>query len=313
MEPLKIKEMGEGNSQIYLLVKEIAQKTAKNGKPYITLSLTDGKDAIYANMWDTAPAMFPGKVGDVVFFTIRTSPYNGKTSYTVENARALNYSDPVRKSDFIKSAPMPSEEIFAKCLELMERYIADSEIKTLCRTVFEENREALLQSAAAKSVHHSGIGELLWHLYRMALTAPRIADVYKINKDLVVAGALLHDIGKLREMSTDPMGITTYTVDGNLFGHLLMGAEMLEEYAKRCKIAPDKVRALKHIIVSHHGCLEYGAIAQPATPEAYAVYILDTLDSRLYIYGSELDKLQPGEVSDRVHFLDGAPVWKPDF
>lgn len=309
MEILKISDLTEGNSAIYLLVKEITQKTARTGKPYITLSLTDGRDTIIANMWDTSPAQFPVQVGGIAFLTVRCAPYNGKTSYTVESARALNFSDPVKLSDFVKSAPVPAQEIFDKCVEIMNRYIADDEIRTLCMTVFESNKPALLHSAAAKSVHHNGVGELLWHVYRMALTAPRIADVYKINKDLVVAGALLHDIGKLRELNTDPMGVTAYTVDGNLFGHLMMGAEMIDTYGRELGTSENKLRALKHIIVSHHGTHEFGAIQLPATPEAYAVYILDTLDSRMYIYGAEIEKLSPGEMSDKIYFLDGLSVW----
>lgn len=303
--------MGDGNSQIYLLVKEVNQRSAKNGKPFLSIALTDGRDSIIANMFDTTAAQFPGRPGEVVFLTVRVSPYNGKTSYTVESARSLNYSDPVKTSDFVKSAPMEPGEIYSRCLDLLERYVADEEIKTLCKRIFEDNREALIHSAAAKTVHHSGVGELLWHVYRMALVAPRIADVYRINKDLTVAGALLHDIGKLREMVTDAMGVTSYTIDGNLFGHLMMGAEMIAEYGKECGTSPEKIRALRHIIASHHGKLEQSAIVLPATPEAFAVYMLDTLDSRLYIYDAELEKIEPGQMSERIHFLETA-VWKPD-
>ena len=312
MNILKIRELGEGNSQIYLLVKDITGKTARNGKPYVLVTMTDGKDSIQANMWDMSAPEFPVSAGEAVFVTLRVAPYNGKTSYTIERARALNISDPVSPADFVKSAPVASEELFDRCMEIVSRYMTDEELIRLVRTVFADNRIALLHASAAKSVHHNGVGELLWHVYRMALTAPRIADVYKLNKDLLVAGALLHDIGKLKELTTDAMGITSYTVDGNLFGHLMMGAEMVEEYGKLCSTSPEKLRALKHIIVSHHGSLEFGAIAQPAIPEAYAVYILDTLDSRLYIYNNEIEKLEKGQISDRVHFLDGASVWNCD-
>ncbi len=310
MNILKIRELGEGNSQTYLLVKDITGKTARNGKPYVLVTMTDGKDSISANMWDMSAPEFPVSAGEVVFVTLRVAPYNGKTSYTIERARALNISDPVSPADFVKGAPVAPDELFDRCMEIVSRYMSDEELIKLTRTVFAENRIALLRASAAKSVHHNGVGELLWHVYRMALVAPRIADVYKLNRDLLVAGALLHDIGKLRELTTDSMGITSYTLDGNLFGHLMLGAEMIEEYGRQCEISPDKIRALKHIIASHHGSLEFGAISQPAIPEAYAVYILDTLDSRLYIYSNELDKLEEGAVSDRIHFLDGASVWK---
>lgn len=312
MTALKIRELGEGNSQTYLLVKDITGKTARNGKPYVLVTLTDGKDTIQANMWDMSAPEFPAPAGEVVFVTLRVAPYNGKTSYTIERARATNASDPVSSADFVKSAPVAAEELFDRCMEIVNRYMTDEELIKLVRTVFADNRIKLLHSSAAKSVHHSGVGELLWHVYRMALNAPRIADVYKLNKDVLIAGTLLHDIGKLRELTTDSMGITSYTLDGNLFGHLLMGAEMIEEYGRLCETSPEKIRIIKHIVASHHGSLEFGAIAQPTLPEAYAVYILDTLDSRLYIYGNEQEKLSPGEISDRVHFLDGASVWRPN-
>ncbi len=307
---LKIRELGEGNSQTYLLVKDISGRNARTGKPYVVLSLSDGKDTIQANMWDITASEFPVPAGEVAYMTLRAATYNGKLTYTVERARALNASDGVKATDFVKKAPISPDELFDRCMEIVNRYMSDEELIKLVRTVFADNRVQLLKSSAAKSVHHSGMGELLWHVYRMALTAPRIADVYKLNRDYLVAGALLHDIGKLRELSTDSMGLTSYTLEGNLFGHLMLGAQMIEDYGKQCGTAPEKIMTLKHIIVSHHGMLEYGAISQPAIPEAFAVYMLDTLDSRLYIYESEIDKLAPGEISERVHFLDGASVWK---
>ena len=309
---LKISEMGEGNSQTYLLIKDISGRNARTGKPYVSLSLTDGKDTIQANMWDIGVSEFPAAVGDVIYVTMRVATFNGKLTYTVERARALNMSDTVKATDFVKKSPVSAEELFDRCMEIVNRYMTDEELIKLVRTVFADNRVQLLGASAAKAVHHSGVGELLWHVYRMALTAPRIADVYKLNRDYVVAGALLHDIGKLRELSTNNMGITAYTLDGNLFGHLMMGGEMIDEYGKMCGTNPQKIKVLKHIVISHHGFPEFGAIAQPAIPEAYAVYMLDTLDSRLYIYESEIEKLAPGEVSERVHFLDGASVWNRD-
>lgn len=309
---IKIKNLSEGTNHIYLLVKEVNDRTSKNGKTFVTFNFTDGSDTINANMWDRTAAKLPVKPGSVAALTLFGAPYNGRISYTVTDIREVNESDGVNISSFIKTSPVDPVKLFARCMEYIEREIEDSELSLLCKTIYEDNREQLLHSSAAKAVHHYAIGELLWHVTRMAATAIQVSAIYSLNKSAVVAGVLLHDIGKLKELDTDPVGNTTYTEEGSLFGHLMLGAEMVQSYGERLGISNEKIRMMRHIIVSHHGTREFGAIALPATAEAYAVHAIDLLDSRVYIYNAEAEKLAPGALSDRIGILDGVNVWKPD-
>lgn len=309
---IKIKNLSEGTNHIYLLVKEINERTSKNGKTFVTFNFTDGSDLLSANMWDRTAAKLPVKAGSVAALTLFGAPYNGRLSYTVTEIREANESDGVSISSFIKTAPVDPAKLYARCMEYIEKEIDDEELSLLCKTIYEDNREQLLHSSAAKAVHHYAVGELLWHVTRMAATAIQISGIYALNKSAVVAGVLLHDIGKLKELDTDPVGNTTYTEEGSLFGHLMLGAEMVQSYGEKLGISNEKIRMMRHIIVSHHGTREFGAIALPATAEAYAVHAIDLLDSRIYIYNAEAEKLAPGALSDRVGILDGVNVWKPN-
>ncbi len=307
----KIKNLAEGMNTIFLMVREISERTSKNGKPYITLTLTDGSDTIGANMWDATGAQFPVKVGGIAALKLNGQPYNGRISYTIYDVREASASDGVTQSMFVKTAPVSPEKLYDKCMDYIENEMDDPDYQLLCRTIYEENKGQLLHASAAKSVHHYAIGELLWHVTRMAATALQIASIYKLDKNVLLAGVLLHDIGKLEELHTDVMGSTTYTEDGSLFGHLMLGAEMINSYGERLEIPGNKLRVIRHIIVSHHGTREYGAITLPATAEAYAVHVIDLLDSRIYIYDAESEKLEPGTFSDRIGVLDGINIWKP--
>jgi 3'-5' exoribonuclease len=128
----------------------------------------------------------------------------------------------------------------------------------------------------------------------------------------MIAGASLHDIGKLRELDVDPYGVTTYTVEGNLFGHLFIGPMMVDEACRELGIDPtkEKVMLLKHMIASHHKKQDQGAVRPPATAEAYTLAVLDDLDSALYKYNDEFKKLEPGTMTTQLNRDFGTAVYK---
>lgn len=146
----------------------------------------------------------------------------------------------------------------------------------------------------------------------MALSAKRICQIYtKANRGLVIIGCLLHDIGKLKELDTDIMGNASYTVNGNLFGHLMLGVRMVEDYTKDLTINSDELEQLQHIIASHHYNQEWGAISQPKTIEAFIVAKLDDFDAKMYMIEKGLDELESGEISEKPIY-DGIRLYKPE-
>lgn len=126
-----------------------------------------------------------------------------------------------------------------------------------------------------------------------------------------MSAAILHDIGKLRELQMDNLGNAEYTIEGNLYGHLYLGAVMIREACSACGIDENSktIQLLIHMILSHHGKMEYGAVKTPATREAYVLHILDDLDSKLWIYEDTMKNTEPGTFSQPNRWLDGAVVY----
>ena len=160
-------------------------------------------------------------------------------------------------------------------------------------------------------MHHSGIGELMYHMYRMMYAGAYISQLYHANKDLVMAGCLLHDIGKVREMETDNLANTIYTLDGQLETHLSLGMDMVKNYGKVLGTSEEVLKNIVHIIASHHGQQEFGAITKPKTLEAYIVSICDDLDARAYMYEEMYKKLEPGQISDDRRIGINVNVYRP--
>ena len=307
----KISELSGGSFELFLLIKDIQSKTARNGSNYLVFSLTDGNDVISANMWDATEASVQVKAKEIAYVSLEGKLYNSKMSYTVESIRPSYPSEGVLLTDFIPTSQIPPETLYDFCMTKIDK-MADTELAALVRDIYTEKRDRLLWQSAARSVHHSKVGELLWHTARMAKMAGAAADTYSfLNRDMLLAGVLLHDIGKLDELCTDEMGITEYTKDGFLFGHALLGFELVKKHAEKLDTSEEKVRCLTHIIASHHGMREYGAIAMPATAEAYAVHCIDLIDARMYIFEETLGKIDAASFSDPIYTLDSTRIYRP--
>jgi 3'-5' exoribonuclease len=194
----------------------------------------------------------------------------------------------------------------------------DFSLTALTVRILSSNLKAFTKSSAAKGMHHNIYGGLAYHTYRMIRSAYSICEVYPLlNRELLVCGTALHDIGKLIEMKTTDTGIASYTDMGNLFGHPLLGIEMIdhEVWNKDQAIGGrsynrEQVAMVKHMIASHHGQPEWGAKRYPSTPEAMILHELDMIDSRMYMYEENFAQMAPGSSSDPVFGIasDGKTV-----
>ena len=162
-------------------------------------------------------------------------------------------------------------------------------------------------------MHHNIYGGRAYHTYRMIKSAYDVCEVYSLlDRELLVCGTALHDIGKLLEMKTSDTGVATYTDMGNLFGHPLLGIEMIDREVWRQNQAAggrsynsEQVAMLKHMLASHHGQPEWGAIRSPSTPEAMILHELDMIDSRMYMYEENFKDLDAGTSSEPVFGIAG--------
>lgn len=315
----KFRELEMNNPTVATaLLQEVEERQTKSRGVYCRLTLSDGKNQVFANMWDTKADDLKRYKRKLVSVVITAGLYQGNTSYTVSMVKDAPASESIE--DYIESAPLKSEAMYDGILSLLEKE-ADKKnpLVQVAMRMYEENKAALLKWSAAKGVHHNCYGGLLYHTYRMMQAASMMLEVYPVTAEVLLPAVMLHDIGKLKELATDELGIAEYTEDGNLLGHTIIGLSMVDETATALfgkemdENTSEQIRQLKHAIASHHGKMEWGAISIPATREAMLLHELDMVDSRLYQFEKVEEGLEPGMMSERITTLDGVKVYRPAF
>ena len=263
-----------------VLHKEIRQK--KTGEPYLSLTLGDKSGDIDAKMWDhVAEVMDTFERHDYIKVRGLTAIYQGRMQLTVHRIQPVDNRD-VDKADYFPSSTRNRDEMFAELGQhvaamtnpylkaLIEAFFADAELVEKYKT-----------APAAKTIHHAWIGGLLEHVLSLATLAKFTAAHYPgIDKDLLLTGVILHDIGKVDELTYD-RGFG-YSDEGQLVGHILIGLRMITEKVGQVPNFPPKLRLLvEHLVASHHGELAYGSPKVPSTLEAMLLHHLDNLDSKV--------------------------------
>ena len=268
----------------FFVVSRCDKKTTRTNKPYLDAELADASGKMVGRVWDNvdklADVLVPGKI---VRLEASIDSYQNNLQMKIMDARLLREDDKIDPADFMAKTPYDIDHLFHKLLEY-KNSIANPKIRQLVDCFFENDDfvEKFKKHPAAKAMHHAYVGGLLEHTVTLLHSCDNLAKVYgKLNRDVLLAGALLHDIGKTKEMSCDVS--TEYTVSGRLLGHLAMGSEMIGQAANSIKDFPEDLKlVMQHLILSHHGQLDYGSPVLPATPEALALHSLDMLDANLF-------------------------------
>ena len=317
-EKKRFKKLQEGESyECSVLVMDMEdKKTVSRGfeKNYVRLSLSDGREIIQVNYFGITRAdierlgVLEGSVADVII--CRTNAYLNVVSIRPVQGKELS------KEDFIQSAPEEPERIFNEIYETIERTSHNEEFNMLSQLtigMMDIYKSALIKAPAGKIIHHNMKGGLLFHTVRMLRSAELMCDVYEnLDRELMLCSCVLHDIGKVRELSIDDLGNIDYTSEGRLLGHTALGMLMVSEYVSSM---PDydgeRLKLVLHMIASHHGKKEYGAVADPAIPEAVCLHALDMQDCRIYQMEDQYKNIGPGEQSKKIYGLGNVTVYKP--
>lgn len=283
MQHKDIKDFCEGDSiEGFYAVREASLHMTTSGKPYIRLTVSDASGKIGGNMWDGSKELFRTfRTGDIVKLQAAVETYKGVAQLKVGRLRyaAADEADP---EVFLPVTPADRTALRAELVTLLGSFI-DQDYAAITRLFFDDPvvLERFCRAPAAKENHHAYIGGLLEHTVCLA----RYADLFarssgdRLNRDLLLCGTLLHDIGKIEELSAG--AVIEYTDKGKLLGHLVIGTMMLEERAKALPELPEiKKELVQHLILSHHGKFEYGSPVLPATPEALALHHIDNLDAK---------------------------------
>jgi 3'-5' exoribonuclease len=270
---------------VFLVAKK-ALPLDKSGKPYLALTLCDKSGDIEARLWDDAEqhdARFAA--GDFVEVQAYASLYNGKLQLKVDAIERLA-PGAARAEDFLPATRFDVDALFGQVRALVAQ-VKNPHIRELLLGFLDDPEigPAFRRAPAAKNVHHPFLGGLCEHTLSVLQLGWRICDHYpQLDRDLVTAGCLLHDIGKTREL-TWQRGFD-YSDEGRLVGHLVMTCQWIHERARRIAGFPQElVWHLVHLVAAHHGELEYGSPKVPHTLEAMVVHALDELDSRVNSFG----------------------------
>lgn len=296
----------KGTAEGYCLIKTLEKKINVKGVPYLDMTLTDRTGEISAKLWDyreeihawIQPNMLV-KVRGVI------SEYNGADQFRTERIRPVVDADNVRIEDFVPSAPYSGEQMLESLVTLVEGF-ENEDLKTLVLSLLSESREKLLYWPAAFKLHHAIRGGLLYHTLSIVRLAQEACVIYPfVDRELLLSGAILHDIAKLSEFEAQSTGIASgYTTEGTLIGHLVRGAMLVEQKGKELGTDSETLMLLEHMLLSHHGEPEFGAAVRPMFLEAEILSSLDMLDARIYEIQSAIAGTASGEFSARQWALE---------
>ncbi|MBM7647618.1 3'-5' exoribonuclease [Bacillus ectoiniformans] len=298
--------------ECFLLIKTATRSIAVNGNPYLTLMLQDQSGEIEAKLWDAKEETEKQyQPQTIVKVTGEIQNYRGRMQLKIRQIRPATPQDGMKISDFIETAPMEQEDM----TELITQFIFEMKnpsIQRITRFLLKKYHQEFLEYPAATKNHHEFVSGLAYHVVSMLKLAKSIADLYpSLDRDLLYSGVILHDLGKVIELS-GPVS-TTYTVEGNLLGHITIMVNEIGKAAEELEIAGEEIMILQHLVLSHHGKAEWGSPKPPMIKEAEILHYIDNLDAKMNMLDRALDRTKPGEFSERVFALDNRSFYKPTF
>ncbi len=277
------------NVNWYYRIQEIIKKKTKNDDDFLDLTVMDKTGRMPAKIWNNVSEYYKLiKAGEIYKISGEVKDYKGKKQITVTHLRviAANDSD-FNQADYNEIPPFDSRALLEQTFSLLAANLTNPSLIQLVEFFKEEYGPPLQQAYGAQKIHHAYAGGLLQHTHSVMEMALAIAPRYGLDKELLLIGALFHDIGKTAEFKTQPALETT--LEGGLLGHVVISLKIFLKLKNRISDFPaDLSTRIQHVIVSHHGEKEYGAPEVPKTPEAYLLHLLDLLDSRMNIFSEQL-------------------------
>jgi 3'-5' exoribonuclease len=292
------------DDEFVLAEKTVLQK--KDGNQYLNVVLADRTGQIKGVVWDNVRTIAAAAdAGDFVRITGSVSEYRGTPQLVIKTMAAIP-ADHVNAADFLPATDLNVEQLFERLVHLTRTFTTPW-LKRLFDAFWQDDAftAAFKKAPAAKRMHHAYLGGLLVHCLSMAVLADKLAAHYNgLDRDLLIAGAILHDIGKLREF--DYATAIDYSVEGRLLSHIVIGLEMLDEKLRQIADVPrEGANLLKHMIVSHHGDPAFGALEPPKTIEAVVLHYIDDLDSKINAVREFMAKEDPGQTWTSYHRILG--------
>ncbi len=276
----------------FLLVRKSEIRITKNGKEYLSLELGDKTTTAAANIWDDNPAFKSFRnslnTGEVVKVKGSIDEYQGATQIKIDSIRLSKQSENISPSDFLPKSSRQLSEMLEEFRQRMQK-ISNEKISNLLNAVFNEERLSKYASApAGKMWHHAYISGLIEHTLEIIKICDLMCDIHpELNRDLLIAGAMLHDFGKIEELTFD--STFDYTDRGKLLGHIVIASLIVNDEINKIMNFPDELKNnILHLILSHQGKLEHASPVVPKTIEAITLYHADELSAKVNAYKNSL-------------------------
>ena len=309
MEKMIIELMDGMHLSGQYLIGSVAKCVNNNGQAYLNLDLKDSSGSINAKKWEVNgndEDIFVS--GNVLYVEGEVLKYKDSLQVKILSARKVESED-VDITKFMKAPPVPKEELIRRFNVHVES-IKNEDCRKILDYLIKRLSPKLFDYPAAVSVHHDYSSGLLMHTVSMADHGVYFADYYgDIDKDILLTGILLHDMGKTIEFE-GPI-IYKYSVEGKLLGHISLMVSEIRRAAEGLKITSEVPLLLEHMVLSHHGSIEFGSPILPMTKEALLLSLIDNLDSKMVVVNKALQDVEPGAFSNKVFPLDNRAFYKP--
>ncbi len=306
----KIREFREKERYtINLLVKSVLKGVTQKGAPYLNLVLQDSTGAIDAKLWDADERELKiVKAGLVMRFGFEVLEYNNALQLRVNTVQEINQAD-IDLSEFVMTAPVAVSELKERIRGFIHS-IQNETLRKLVTGMYQKAGKTFFDYPAASRIHHNYLGGLAEHTLGMAELAEQIASSYPIlDRDLLISGVLVHDMGKIAELG----GLVSneYTLEGKLIGHISIGHAWLVQTAGELGLEGEQeTLLLRHMILSHHGKYEFGSPVLPAIPEAEALNLIDNIDARMNSLKQAFSTVKPGNWTQKMFAFEGRQFYR---
>lgn len=322
----KICEMEiEKPTDMTLMVMEVKDRgNAASGNPFVTVQLFDGQKKVSVNFFDiTAELLAKQGLADGAIVCVNLTKTVGKSPNSFfynQNRWRVNTDRSITKADFVNMAPIDPEMSFNWLMDQVRAVDSNpgcigpyKSVSYLTRELLKANEEAFKRSSAAVTMHHNFLSGLLYHTIRMVSLAKSVCQTYKsLDSELLICATALHDIGKVRCYETKEIGDSMITVEGRLLDHAVVGIMMIHDETMKNLYSPEKIMMLEHMLASHHGKLEWGAVTTPSIPEAEMLHLIDMIDSRMNMFEEGYKGQLPGTLSsEKIFGLENSCIYKP--
>jgi len=295
-----------GKTDSFFKVFAVSKRSKKDGSPFLSLELMDKTGRIPAKIWDNAEHYFKIlKEGDIFRINGVVNEYMGQKEIKIDGVRAVSPEDhDFDPADFQEKAAFDTTKMYDEMMALLKAHVTQPHLRQLLDLFVRDYGEKFKNHYGAQKVHHAYPGGLLDHTYSIIQLAVICAEHYQLDKDILLIGALFHDIGKMFEFNIEPAIDTTFA--GGMLGHLVIGNGIFVQLSAEIPGFPQDLSCkIQHLIISHHGEKEFGSPEVPKIAEAFVLHVLDLLDSRLKIVEEVVEKTESkGLFSDYIHVLN---------